>query len=76
MRFSTGFIRAFLPALIVVGFPAAPVLAANVRWINAAGGDWAEASNWETGQVPGPLDRVFIELPEDITVTITSDVLK
>ena len=74
MRLSTGFVRVFLPAVLLVGFLAGPVLAANIRWRNAAGGDWAEASNWETGQVPGPLDRAFIELPEDFTVTITTDV--
>jgi YD repeat-containing protein len=36
------------------------VLPSTVKWINAAGGDWDVASNWNTGKLPGASDDVVI----------------
>ncbi|HQU42601.1 MAG TPA: choice-of-anchor D domain-containing protein [Pirellulales bacterium] len=37
-------------------------------WINAAGGDWNTASNWDSGKVPGPNDDVLIDVPGGVTI--------
>jgi hypothetical protein len=47
-------------------------VAAGLHWINPAGGDWSDASNWATGTVPGPNDDVFIDAPGTYTVTLSS----
>jgi hypothetical protein len=39
------------------------VLPATVTWINPLGGDWDTASNWSSGQVPGPSDDAIINVP-------------
>src|SRR5437899_608556 len=44
------------------------VLLDAVRWINASGGDWSTASNWDLQRIPGPADDAIIEMP-GITVT-------
>jgi hypothetical protein len=44
-----------------------------VTWINPAGGDWDTASNWSTGQVPGPANAAVIAMPS-ITVQHASAV--
>ena len=41
----------------------------TVRWTNPAGGDWADATNWNTGAVPGPDDDVVIDVPGNVTIT-------
>ena len=46
-------------------------LAAEVRWINAAGGDWQDASNWEGNQLPGPLDHAVFDLSGDYAVSFS-----
>ena len=46
------------------------------EWINTAGGDWNDPANWSTGSVPTATDDVFIGLPEDITVTISSGAIR
>jgi hypothetical protein len=38
------------------------VLPSTVRWTSPAGGNWATASNWSTGTVPGSSDDVIINL--------------
>jgi hypothetical protein len=43
----------------------------NRLWSNAAGGDWFQASNWDT-TVPGANDDVFINLPGSYTVTLNA----
>ena len=43
----------------------------NRLWSNAAGGDWFQASNWDT-TVPGANDDVFINLPGSFTVTLNA----
>jgi RHS repeat-associated protein/uncharacterized repeat protein (TIGR01451 family) len=43
----------------------------TVTWINAAGGDWDNPSNWDLGRVPGPGDDVVINIP-GITITHVS----
>src|SRR5262249_20768921 len=41
---------------------------ATVNWINAAGGDWDTASNWDSGATPGASDDVVIN-PAGISIT-------
>jgi hypothetical protein len=40
-----------------------------IRWINAAGGFWDVASNWDLGRVPVLTDNVVIDLTGAFTVT-------
>lgn len=44
-------------------------LPATVFWTNPAGGEWAVPSNWSTGALPGALDDVIIDVPENVTIT-------
>jgi hypothetical protein len=45
-------------------------LPAQVFWVNPAGGDWNEPSNWSTGMLPGPADDVSIDVPSaEVTIT-------
>jgi RHS repeat-associated protein len=44
------------------------ILLATARWINAAGGDWGEASNWDIQRVPSSSDDVIIDMA-NVTVT-------
>src|SRR5437879_1549191 len=41
----------------------------TVRWISPNSGSWGDADNWSTGSVPGAADDVFIDVPQNITVT-------
>src|SRR5579883_1712484 len=41
----------------------------TVHWINPAGGDWADAANWDTGNLPGPGDDVVIDTWGGATIT-------
>ena len=56
--------------------PPAPVGLASMvgrttQWIGADG-DWSDPSNWSTGEVPGTLDDVVIDLvATDVTITIS-----
>ena len=34
--------------------------AADVFWVNLAGGNWGDTNNWSSGTVPGPSDNLFI----------------
>ncbi|MEM6979682.1 MAG: Ig-like domain-containing protein, partial [Planctomycetota bacterium] len=45
---------------------------ADVFWIGQSG-EWSDAENWSTGQVPGANDAVLISVPGDITVTLQND---
>jgi hypothetical protein len=47
--------------------------AAVVRWVNPAGGAFAEPSNWEGGAVPGAADVPRFDLDATYTVTIPAD---
>ncbi|MDQ1557736.1 MAG: hypothetical protein QOD32_796, partial [Pyrinomonadaceae bacterium] len=53
-------------------------LAADVKWINAAGGNWNTAANWQDGtganRVPGAGDNAIIDLAGTYTVTLASAV--
>ncbi|MDQ1591371.1 MAG: hypothetical protein QOG71_1998, partial [Pyrinomonadaceae bacterium] len=53
-------------------------LAADVRWINAAGGNWNTAANWQDGtganRVPTAGDNAIIDLAGTYTVTLASAV--
>jgi len=44
--------------------------AATVSWVNAAGGNWSEGTNWSTGTVPGQTDAAVIDLAGTYTVTV------
>ena len=48
--------------------------ATTVTWLNAAGGNWNNAANWQDGagtnRVPGAGDDVFITTPGTYTVTL------
>lgn len=46
--------------------------AVTVTWDNGAGGSWNEATNWDTGTVPGMDDDVVIPDMEGIVVTHSS----
>ena len=37
-------------------------LLATVQWISTTGGNWDDAANWSTGQVPGTGDDVVIDV--------------
>ena len=41
---------------------------ATKRWINPAGGVWDDPDNWEGGTLPGPTDKVLIDVPAEVTV--------
>ncbi|HET7435886.1 MAG TPA: kelch repeat-containing protein [Thermoanaerobaculia bacterium] len=41
---------------------------APFQWINAAGGDWTNAANWDQHTVPGASDIALITLPGSYTV--------
>ncbi|MGO9922159.1 MAG: beta strand repeat-containing protein, partial [Isosphaeraceae bacterium] len=47
-------------------------LLATVQWISTTGGNWDDAANWSTGQVPGTGDDVVIDV-SGATPTITID---
>ncbi|MCB0291252.1 MAG: hypothetical protein KDH97_13445, partial [Calditrichaeota bacterium] len=49
-------------------------LADDVYWNNAADGNWNDAGNWSTGNVPAAGDNVFIDLAGDYTVTLDVDI--
>ena len=34
----------------------------TIQWVGPNGGDWHNPDNWNTGQIPGPDDEVFIYL--------------
>jgi hypothetical protein len=44
-------------------------LPSAVTWINPAGGNWFDASNWSTGAVPGPTDHIAIRMPVTVVST-------
>lgn len=47
--------------------------AADVSWINAAGGNWNVGANWNTGTVPDANDRALITLDGTYTVTLNTN---
>ncbi|MEM1228014.1 MAG: Ig-like domain-containing protein [Planctomycetota bacterium] len=44
----------------------------DVFWVGQSG-EWSDAANWSTGQVPGPNDAVLISVPGDVTVTLENE---
>ena len=52
--------------LLLLEPPTAP--AATINWVGGSG-DWDTATNWSTGQLPGPADDVVIGSGPSITVT-------
>ncbi|MDH4351081.1 MAG: hypothetical protein OEW56_08040, partial [Gemmatimonadota bacterium] len=44
----------------------------QIRWINAAGGNWETGSNWDLGRAPAVNDSVVIDLAGSYTVAVTS----
>jgi hypothetical protein len=65
-------VRSLLAGLLVA-VAAAPAVATDYSWNNAAGGDWATAGNWgpPPGGVPGAGDNATIALAGTYTVTLT-----
>ncbi|MCA9168063.1 MAG: Ig-like domain-containing protein [Planctomycetales bacterium] len=43
----------------------------TATWINSAGGDWSEPTNWSIGRVPGADDEVLVDLPEGVAVIVS-----
>ena len=41
----------------------------TIEWISPTGGDWNDAANWSTGQIPGHGDVVLIDVPGDVEIT-------
>jgi PAP2 superfamily/Bacterial Ig-like domain len=59
---------------------AAAVFVPTIRWVNDAGGDWANANNWRdvasnAPRVPTATDDVLIDVPTDALVTFSSDIV-
>src|ERR1700722_2507143 len=45
---------------------------ASIDWNDPVSGDWSFATDWSTGNVPGPGDTVFISDLGSYTVTVSS----
>ena len=45
-----------------------------IVWINPAGGNWNAATNWSSGQAPGPGDHVFFRSAGALTITLPTGV--
>lgn len=59
---------------------AAAVFAPTIRWVNEAGGQWADASNWRDvatnlPRVPATTDDVKIDVPTDAQITLSTGVI-
>ncbi len=44
--------------------------AADIQWVNEAGGSWGQAANWSPPQVPAKGDRALISLAGSYVVTV------
>ncbi len=44
----------------------------NYTFLNNEGGSWHDPENWSTGEVPGPGDRIILDLPEGAVITFES----
>ncbi|HWP39844.1 MAG TPA: hypothetical protein VNL70_02875, partial [Tepidisphaeraceae bacterium] len=57
-------VRRILSASFSVAWMIGPAMAAGsaVSWINPAGGQWSDPSNWSAGTVPGPADHAVFDL--------------
>jgi hypothetical protein len=62
-------------AWVVLAALAGGLHAADITWVNLAGGFWSTAANWNPNQVPGPLDHAWITNSGTYTVTNNSDVI-
>ncbi|MBI3785777.1 MAG: hypothetical protein HY270_20480 [Deltaproteobacteria bacterium] len=60
-------------ALVVVSMSAA-ARAATISWVNAAGGNWSDGSNWSGGTAPGADDAAVITLAGNYTVVLDASV--
>jgi hypothetical protein len=59
---------------------AAAVFVPTIRWVNDAGGDWSNASNWRdvatnAPRLPTAADNVLIDVPTEPTISISADVV-
>jgi YD repeat-containing protein len=44
----------------------------TITWVATTSGDWSDPANWSEGRVPGPSDRVQIDVPDNqVLVTAT-----
>lgn len=57
---------------LCLGLASSGVEAELVRWVNPLGGDWTEASNWDTGVIPG-LDDMFPRIDYDVEILVEGD---
>ncbi len=63
---------AMLFGLLVSVAGAGVTRAADIQWVNDAGGNWADPGNWSPAQVPAVDDRALITLAGTYSVTISS----
>jgi|GEM_PF-6382008 len=66
-------LAALLAAALGLLTSANPGRAADVHWVNPAGGTFSNGSNWDTGIPPGPGDTAFITLDGTYNVVLDSD---
>jgi len=59
----------FRPVLEALEDRLAPAV---VNWIGSGSGNWDNAANWSSGNVPGPTDDVVINTTSAATITIQS----
>ena len=64
---------ALLIGLVASVVGAGVTRAADIQWVNNAGGNWADPGNWSPAQVPAVDDRALITLAGTYTVTISSN---
>ncbi|HYE61847.1 MAG TPA: hypothetical protein VD997_07600 [Phycisphaerales bacterium] len=58
---------------LVIGVGASVAGADVLRWINASGGSWTDAANWDAGRVPTQQDDVVLDLPGTYTINVPQD---
>ncbi|WP_165421849.1 Ig-like domain-containing protein, partial [Rhizobium ruizarguesonis] len=54
-------------SVLSAGFSVQPF---SIEWTNPAGGNWATASNWNTGHIPSAQDDVLVPLPVGATISL------
>ena len=59
---------------VPVPMPLTSDLDSAVHWINPAGGDWNEPTNWSTGFVPIPFQDIILDAAGTYEITSSHDV--
>ncbi len=65
--------RGSVGLVLAVGIGAAGVSGDDIRWIEAAGGDFDDVANWEGGVVPGATDVSIFDLSSVYNITLNQD---